>query len=235
MNTVSPTRSSRRWLAWPLAALLVVGGAGDALAKGKKKSKKKGKKGAAQKVELTGIPSVDKVFKQLKKLDGTVTSANKHRTKTHKNINTALGLKNASLGQALNHIQSKAKGKVRVTVQGRVPQLQASDALPPDIIAGIEAINDGLKHYSKSLVEVSKIPKQAKNLSKKIKAAPDEIKKEFLSNPTLAFKVPKGIKATKNNLGIAKSLPKRSKTVVKGINADTKLIVTTFGGKWPPI
>ncbi len=228
------TRPGLRLLALPLSMLLLLGASSDALAKGKKKGTK-GKKKSSAKVELTGIPSVDKVFKQLKQLDGTVNSALKHRTKTHKNINTALGLKNATLPQALNHIKSEAKGKVRISMQGRTPHLEATDALPPDILAGIEAINSGMKHYGKALQEVAKIPKQSKALAQKIKAAPKDIKSEFLSNPTLAFKVPKGLKITKTNLGIAKSLPGRSKKVVKGINTDTKLIVTTFGGKWPPI
>ena len=230
MNTVSPYRSARRWFALPIAALLVLGGAGDAHAKGKKKGKGKGKKKGAGKVELTGIPSVDKVFKQLKKLDNTVNKAAKHRKKVHKSINTALGLKNASFGQALQHLQSEAKGKVRVSMQGSIPQLQATDALPDNIVAGIEAINTGFKHYPQAIKEIAKIPKQAKNLSKKIKAAPKEIKSEFLSNPTLALKVPKGLRVTKDNLGIAKTLPKRSKNVVKGMNSDTKMVVSTFRG-----
>lgn len=225
MNTVSPRRKAHRWLALPIAALLVLGGASDAHAKGKKK---KGKKKGAAKVELTGIPSVDKVFKQLKKLDNTVSKAAKHRNKVHKSINTALGLKNASFAQALAHLKTESKGKVRVTMQGSVPQLKATDALPDNIVAGIEAINTGFKHYPQAIKEIAKIPKQTKTLTKKIKAAPQEIKSEFLSNPTLAFKVPKGLKSTKNNLGIAKTLPKRSKTVVKGMNSDTKLVVNTF-------
>jgi hypothetical protein len=39
----------------------------------------------------------------------------------------------------------------------------------------------------------------------------------------------------KNNIKIATQIPKRAIKVTKNLNKDLRVIVTGFGGKWPPI
>jgi hypothetical protein len=143
-----------------LATVAALGMPGDAVAK---KSKKKGK----TTVQLTGVKSLDKVFKPLKKLDKSITKAQKARRKGAASINTALGLqKGTSLQAAMKHLQREAKGKVRVTMSGGMPQLKASDALPTNIKAGVEACNTVLKSYATATKSLAKAPKQAQKLVK---------------------------------------------------------------------
>ncbi len=199
-----------------------------------KKSKKK-KKGAGH-VQLTGVKSLDKVFKPLKKLDKTVTKAQKARRNGAASISTALGLqKGTSLNAAMTHLRNEAAGKVKVTLSGGKPQLKASDALPPDIKAGIEATNTVIQSYIEATTSLAKVPKQANKLVKQAKAMPKQLKSDLLSNPAQAITIAKNLGVVKDNIKIATQIPKRSVRVTKNLNKDLKIIVSAFGGKWPPI
>ena len=199
-----------------------------------KKSKKK-KKGAGH-VQLTGVKSLDKVFKPLKKLDKSVTKAQKARRTGAASISTALGLqKGTSLDAAMTHLRNEAAGQVSVTLSGGTPQLKASDALPPDIKAGIEATNTVIQSYIEATTSLAKVPKQANKLVKQAKALPKQLKSDLLANPAQAITIAKNLGVVKDNIKIATQIPKRSIRVTKNLNKDMKVIVTAFGGKWPPI
>ena len=221
-----------------LAMLALVLQPGDALAKGKKgkgKGKSKGK-AKTHHVELTGNHSMDVVFKQLKALDSAVSGAEKSRSSGKANMTTAMGLpKDAKLSTAVKHLQSEAMGSVKVAVVGGKPQLKASDALPDKIKTEIKAVNQALEDYATAVKKVAHIPKEAAKLVKKTKAFPDKIKAEVKSNPLEAITLLRSIGTVKDNVKVAAQLPKRSVTVSKQLNADIKLIVTAFGGTWPPL
>jgi mRNA-degrading endonuclease RelE of RelBE toxin-antitoxin system len=202
---------------------------GDALAK---KSKKKGK----QHVQLTGVKSLDKVFKPLKKLDKSITKAQKARREGAASINAALGLKKGtSLPAAIKHLQREAKGKVKVTMSGGSPQLKATDALPTNIQEGIKAVNVVISSYSTAVKELASAPKQAQQLVKQAQKLPDALKQELTSNPAEAITIMRNLGVVKDNIKIAAQLPKRATTVTRNLNQDLKVIVVGFGGKWPPI
>lgn len=222
-----------------LAALALVLQPGDALAKGKGKGKGKSKSGAKAKtsqVELTGNHSLDAVFKQLKTLDQAVTGAEHSRSSGKHNMTTAMGLpKDAKMTAVAKHLKVSGGGKVKVAVTDGVPQLKPSDALPEKLKAEIEAVNLALHDYTAAIKGVAHIPKESAKLVKKTKVFPDQIKKELKSNPLEAITVLKSLGAVKDNIKVAAQLPKRSVTVSKQLNADIKLIVTAFGGTWPPV
>ena len=221
-----------------LAALALALQPGDALAKGKGKGKGKSKGGAKAKssqVELTGNHSLDAVFKQLKTLDQAVTGAEHSRSSGKHNMTTAMGLpKDAKLSTVVKHVQAQSQGKVKIAMNGGKPQLQASDALPEKLKTEIEAINGALTDYADAIKNVSKIPKEAAQLSKKVQTFPADFKKEVMSNPLGAVSLLKDLGTIKDNIKVAKGLPKRATTVTKELNADIKVIVTAFGGTWPP-
>jgi len=197
---------------------------------------KKSKKKKAKHVQLTGVKSLDKVFKPLKKLDQSLTKAQKARRKGKASINTALGLKQGtSMNAAMAHLKKEAAGKVKITMTGGKPQLKASDALPPDIKAGVEATNVVLSSYFTASKELAKAPKQAAKLVKQAKKLPDQLKSELTSNPTQAISIVRNLGVVKDNIKIASEIPKRATKVTKNLNKDLKIMVTAFGGKWPPI
>lgn len=221
-----------------LATLALALQPGDALAKGKGKGKAKGGGGKAKssQVELTGNHSLDAVFKQLRTLDQAVTGAEKSRTSGKHNMTVAMGLpKDAKMTAVVKHLKVSGGSHLKLAVTDGVPQLKASDALPPKVKAEIEAVNSALGDYASAIKQVAHIPKESAKLVKKTKAFPDQIKKELKSNPLEAITVLKSLGAVKDNIKVATQLPKRSVTVSKQLNADIKLIVTAFGGTWPPV
>jgi len=227
----APRRSAWIHSAIAVVAALAVTAPGPAMAKKNKKKKKQ-----AVHVQLTGVKSLDKVFKPLKKIDQKVTKAQKQRRKGKAAINSALGLKQGtSLPAAMAHLKKEAKGKVKVKMKGGTPTLHASDALPPNIKEGIEAVNVLLKSYPTAVKELAGVPKQATKLVKEAKALPQTLKSELTSNPTQAITIVRNIGVVKDNIKVASQLPKRATKVTKGLNKDLKIMVTAFGGSWPPI
>ena len=226
----APRRSAWLQSAIAVAAALAMAAPGPALAKKKKKKKK------AAHVQLTGVKSLDRVFKPLKKIDQKVTKAQKNRRKGKESINAALGLKKGtSLPAAISHLKKEAAGKVRVKMKGGSPTLEATDALPPDIREGVEAVNVLLKSYPTAVKELAGVPKQATKLVKQAKALPKALKSELTSNPTQAITILRNVGTVKDNIKVATQLPKRATKVTKGLNKDLRVMVTAFGGSWPPI
>lgn len=236
-TTAAALRRFTRTLLAGLAVLLVVSAPDEAFAKGKK-GKGKGKGKAKQEefqVGLVGNKTMDGVFKELKELNHVVSGAEKSRSSGKHNMTTAMGLpKDAKLTTVVKHVQAQSQGKVKIAMTGGKPQLQASDALPEKLKAEIEAINGALTDYTDAIKNVAKIPKEAAQLSKKVQTFPADFKKEVMSNPLGAVTLLKDLGTIKDNIVVAKGLPKRATTVTKELNADIKVIVTAFGGTWPP-
>lgn len=223
-------RGVRGWL------VLAMLGLGLGLAPSEALAGKKDKKEKAMHVELTGNQSFDHVFKQLKELDKAVSGAEKSRKSGHHNVTVAMGLpKDATLPKAIAHLKSTTQGKVKVTMSGGKPTLQPSEALPDKVKAEVEAVNGALHDYVDAIKNVAHIPKESAALVKKAKAFPNEIKAELTKNPLEAITILKSIGVIKDNVKIAASMPKRATVVTKQLNTDIKVIVTAFGGKWPPL
>ena len=104
-----------------------------------------------------------------------------------------------------------------------------------DIKAGIEATNTVIQSYIEATTSLAKVPKQANKLVKQAKALPKQLKSDLLANPAQAITIAKNLGVVKDNIKIATQIPKRSIRVTKNLNKDMKVIVTAFGGKWPPI
>lgn len=233
------SRSLSTRAGWSRSGLMALAGVfalSTLAAPGTAEAKKKKKKKKAAHVQLTGVKSLDKTFKPLKKLDSHITKAQKARRKGAAAINDALGLKQGtSLNQAMRHLQSQAKGKVKVKMEGGTPQLKPSDALPTHIAKGIEAVNVLLKSEVTAIKELAQAPAEAQKLVKQAKALPTQLKSELASNPLEAVTILRNLGVVKDNIKVAVGLPKRATKVTKNLNKDLKLIVTGFGGSWPPV
>ncbi len=227
------------WLSLRSGLLMLLVSTTLLFAPGEAEAGKKGKGGgkqAAGHVELTGNKSFDTVFRQLKNLDQAVSGAERSRKSGRHNVVVAMGLpKDATLPKAIAHLKTEAAGKVKVKMSGGKPTLEPSDALPDKVKAEIEAVNGALHDYVDAIKHVAHIPKESAQLVKKAKAFPNEIKAELTSNPLEAITILRSVGTIKDNLKIAAKLPKRATVVTKQLNTDIKVIVSAFGGKWPPI
>ena len=208
--------------------------------KNKKKKKKKGKKGKkdVRKLDIrqTGIKTLDSFFAEAATIDKKLDKAQRQRRNGRTAIATAMGLQEkASLPSAVTELKARAKGKVKLSMVQGVPQLKPKDAVPSDLSTGIDAVNTALQSYAKAIKSLSGTPKAAAALVTKAQKMPEKLKQEFSNfNPLQLPAQIRGLKALRNNLRVTASLPKRTTTVVKGINTDIKTIVESFGGTWPP-
>lgn len=89
-----------------------------------------------------GIKEFDTVFKDAAKIQTTMDGIYKTLTDGRANVNTSLGVATDSpLSTALADLQTKAAGKLTVAMDGTVPKLKASDALPANAQTGLDAVN----------------------------------------------------------------------------------------------
>ncbi len=197
------------------------------------KKGKKDKKGKQASVELVGLKSLDETFKQLRKLDNKVSSAEKETGKSQRNLNKALGIKNdAPVKKALEDLENKAKGKIGLTMDGKKPKLQATDAVPQNVSDAIDAVNKMTSSFTKSLDDLAGAKKEAEKLAKKAQKMPasvkDEFKKDSGSFIALIFKLPKTMGAVKGNVQVALSLPGRTTKVVGQMTGILGTVTSTF-------
>jgi hypothetical protein len=212
--------------------LLALAAPGDALAKKKGKKGKKGKDSRPT-VELVDISSMDGTFKQLRKLDNKVYSAEKEVDKSQRNLNKALGIKNDTpIKKGLSQLQKRADGKISVATGGKVPKLQATDAVPKNIEEAIAAVNLMSTSFSAALTDLADVPKESEKLSKQVGKFPASLKDEFTKDGgsfiDVLFKLPKVAKGVLNNVAIATSLPGRATGVVGQMTNIVGSITSTF-------
>jgi hypothetical protein len=187
-------------------------------------------------VKKVGIASFDKVFVRLGEINEMVGTAETQLKTARRNYNTAMGLKNkATWVEGLAELQSSAQGKVKVLTTGKSPKLEASDALPSNIKAGIDALNGTIDAYALSIEALASVPSEVQTLVEQCKKFPSQFWTD-LGNVKITElgKTFKKAKKIKNNLGVALSLPGRTADVVSEMNTNISLIASTFGATWPP-
>lgn len=196
-------------------------------------AKKKKKKKKAR-IEMTGIKSFDKVFKQAKKADTKIRSAERNLRKSRKALRSALKLKKtATYTDALQVLKKKAQGKVTVALSGKVPTLKAKEALPTEIMNSIEAINTLTKTIPASINDLKAAAVASKKMVKHAKKFPTSIQKELMSKGVqglgaVVFKLPKITKTVMRNLKIMSSMPKRSISVSKELAQISSTVAREF-------
>ncbi len=191
------------------------------------------KKGASQEVELTDIKSFDKVFRSAREIDRKVTSAEKEVDRSQKNLNKALGIKNDEpIGKALAQLNRRADRKISVVMDGSVPKLKATDAVPKNVEEGIDAVNKMTRGFVGSIADLSGAAEESKTLKKRAQAMPgnlkDEMKKDGAGWLDLIFKLPKTAKTLTHNTAVIASLPGRSTRVVKEMTEVVSAVKSEF-------
>jgi peptidoglycan hydrolase-like protein with peptidoglycan-binding domain len=227
MSTIT---RARHWLLALLAVLLLVGAPTSALAK---KSKKGKNDKELPKVELVGLTSVDETFKQLRKLDNKVGSAEKEVDKSQRNLNKALGIKNDTpIKKALDDLKKKADGKVNVVTDGGTPKLQAKEGVPQNVSDAVDAVNVMTAAFSKSISDLKGAEKEANKLVKTSQKMPEKVKNEFKNDSgsflDILFKLPKTMKSVGGNIKVAGSLPGRTGKVVGKMTGIIGAITSEF-------
>lgn len=207
---------------------------GEAMAK--KKKGKKGKKDRVVQIESLGIKSMDRFFGEAAEIDKLVRGADRKLVKSRQGLKTSLKVKDdLSLKEGLLEFKSKAGGQVKLGMQGGKPKFTVSEAAPADIRKGVEGLNSAVTNYVKALDQLKDVPGKVAKLQRKSKGLPAKFKEEMSS--TSVMDIPtriKQLKTFKDNMTVVAGLPKRTTKAVKKLDKNMSLLVTTFGGTWPP-
>ncbi len=227
----SPHITAHRLLTIAAIALLIVV-PGSALAK---KGKKRDKKDEG--IMEVGIESIDDFFADVSRIDRNLNGANRLLEAARGDLNSALGLKKrTTLPKAIAELDARADGKLKLVMKGKVPTLSASEAVPSDVTAGIDAVNGFTHKMQRSIMKLADAPVAAASLAKKSRTLPQKTKDEIAEGNLLdhIFKGPKAIKAVNHNVGITKKLPSKTDKTVTRLDRINRSIVTEFGeGKQP--
>ena len=192
------------------------------------------KKKRSNTVELTGLKSFDKVFKQAREADRKLKSAERNVRKSKVALRKALKLGNKSTYvQGLKELKVRAKGKIAVVMQGGVPTLKAKDAVPSDVLAGITAVNTLSKSIPASLRDMKQVTSASRKMYSQARRFPNNIRSELASKGTdglvaVIFKAPKIAKTTLKNLKVISAMPKRASTVSRDLGQISNAIRKTF-------
>jgi len=184
--------------------------------KDKDKTEESADDGAAEAVEIadTGIAAFDDVFGEVRTIHETLDRASQQLADANSGIATALGLSaDTPLATALADLKDKAAGNIEVAMDGGKPSLKASDAVPENVQAGIDAVNAAVTNVTATVGDLAALPDQVKGLVEKSKAMPAQLK-----DPAIISGVPKGDllkipKTLKNNTKALTSTPDKVTSV----------------------
>jgi hypothetical protein len=192
------------------------------------------KKKRAAKIEMTGVKSFDKVFKKAREADRKLKSAERNVRRSKQALRKALKLgKKTTYVQGLKELKVRARGKLTVVMQGGVPVLKAKEAVPTDVMAGIEAVNTLSKSIPASLRDLKAVTSASTSMYKRAKKFPNNITTELSTMGadgliSVLFRAPKIAKITFRNLKVIGGMPKRAASVSKNLGQISNSIRKTF-------
>ena len=167
------------------------------------------------KIVDTGFSEFDGVFGRARDLQGTVKGEYDTIVGARSNVNTALGMTpEKTLREALEDLKAKAEGKIQLVMDGRIPRLQAKEAMPENIQKGIDAVNGLADQSAKSQEAADKLQPQTEALVEESKGFPAKVP-GLVKNP---FEVGKKAKIVNNDCKAVAQLPER----VNGLRSEAQ-------------
>jgi hypothetical protein len=174
------------------------------------------------KIEMTGISQFDSVFSRAKTIQDTLDTSHGDLQKSRENVKGTLGIAtDAPLATAFADLKTKAQGKVKVAMKGNRPALEATDAVPDNVKAGIDATNQLLDQAEKTAMTAKGLVPEATELIAATADFPSQIP-GLAKDPMAAAKATKTVAA---NLKTIKGTPERISrmvTDVESIYSDVK-------------
>jgi hypothetical protein len=204
-----------------LAALGTAANVAEAAPKGKAGEEKK-----LPKIEATGISEFDSVFMEAKGIHDILDAEDGKLKEARKQVAVALGVaEDQPLKTAFEELKKKANGKIKVALKGKMPRLEASEAIPENVQTGIDAVNKLLDVAEAGADQAEKLGPKAESLGQACADFPDRLTKMGLDPMKLAGATPKVLSNTKAT-GATYDRVKRLGETTVGVATDVK---STFG------
>lgn len=160
----------------------------------------------------------------MREIHETLAKAQTQLAEANDGVATALGLPAGTpLADALAELKEKAAGNLEIAMEGTVPSIKASDAVPSDVTAAIDAVNSAVSEVSTTIDDLSGLPDQVKSLIDQSKALPAQLK-----DPAIISEIPKTEllsvgKTVKNNVKATAQTP----DLVSGVTSELTGFVDT--------
>lgn len=188
---------------------------------GKKKSNK------IPEIQKTGISEFDPTFMDVKSIHDDLDTIRSALKSGNQNLATALDMpRETSLDESLAELKKRANNKINYTLEnGAWPKLKATDAVPSDVQAGIDAVNNLVDSIKTSSETLAAMPAKAKELGITAAAFPADLNMDLLTKNNLTVdKLPTIAKKLKNNAKAIKATPERIERVTdQTVNMVTKV------------
>jgi hypothetical protein len=197
-----------------------------------KKSKRKRK--APTTIQMTGVKSFDKVFRQAKKINKRIKDAESDLRDSRKALRSALGLtKKATYVDGLKELKERADGKLRVYVKNGRATLKAKEAVPTDVQNGIDAVNDLTRTIPSSVRNLKGAGTESVKMFRKAQKFPSNIARELGSQGVdgllaILFKLPKITKRTVRNVRVMGAMSKRTGKTIKELSLISSTVTDIF-------
>ena len=182
-------------------------------------------------IQLIGIESLDSLFREAKSIDQRLDAARTALRDGKNSLNSALGLKDGTpFTDALNDLASKAKGKVKLLSADGGLALSVSDAVPSNVQAAVDSLNNTLASYKTALLDLGNIKGDVESLVSASKALPDQIQKDFKSLGIGITELPAALRTARDNVRIIGNMPTRVEKIGTAMKANVTAVTTAFGG-----
>lgn len=167
-------------------------------------------------IKKTGIEEVDPTFMKVKAIHDDLDSIHASLKSSNKNLASALNMPaQTSLDESLAELQKRAGKKVNKTLKnGTWPHLEATDAVPSDVQAGIDAVNSLVDNLESSYGTLKAMPEASKAVLSSAQNLPGKLSLSSLSDNGLGLAdYPKVWKKFRNNMKAVKATPERIEKV----------------------
>lgn len=186
-------------------------------------------------IEPIGIKSFDDFFAPVKQMHGSLSTVEVELKTANTNLTTALGLPQGTpFADALADLNNKAQGKINVAMNGTVPKLSTSDAVPANVQQGIDAVNGLTASVGTSVTELQNIPQQAQQVVAEAQSLPAKFTSEAKDLGAKITEIPAMLKTLKNNVDATVQTPARATAAINELTGTLNVIATTFGGSYKP-
>lgn len=182
-------------------------------------------------IALTGIDALDSLFMDAKSIDQRLDNARTALRDGKNNLNSALGLKDGTpFEDALNDLASKAQGKLKLLSSDGGLSLSVSDAVPSNVQAAVDSLNNTLTNYKTALLDLGNIKGDVESLVASSKALPETLQKDFKNLGIGITELPKALQTTRDNVRIIGNMPTRVEKIGTAMKSNVKAVTTAFGG-----
>lgn len=188
---------------------------------------------SATDIELTGIESFDSIFREARDLDERVDNAKAALDQGVITLNSALGLTEGTpFSDAVTELRTRAEGKLKVVVEdGGGLSLEATDAVPSNVQAAVDALNATLDSYKAAIADIGGAKDDAASLVAATKNLPSQLQSDFKSFDLALNEVPGKLATVQDNVRIIGNMPERIDKLGGAMKDNVTVVSDVIGGK----